>query len=545
MKLLERTARRGIWLAGFYTLAGNLAGLGLPLYAMQVMDRVLSGQSIDTLIVLSLGVLVALLLSSVLMIIRSQVLQRVSLLVEDRLLPLVMARQARSIALFGQQGVDYIAYLRLLTNYISGNGFSALFEILLVPLYVLLLILIDLRLAALMLLVLALMSLLVCWYRHLLIRSESLDPNLSVTDALPDSHSRMALVLEVLGVSSLTAHNVARGGVDQRKLRLSEQDTMARLEGAARFVSLGFNASLLGVGAYLVIQQELSAGVLIAALILGMRTLGPVEGFMRNQRARELYKRSVAVLEGLLNDERLVAPNQAIIAKPGGDLRATNLVYAYPGARSAVVRGVSFVIREGASIGISGNSGSGKSTLVRLLLGLYQPQAGKVMLGNLDLYQVNRNLLGTHLGYVDQNADLIPMSIADNISRFQPAPIDEVIVAARKAGAHEMIERLPEGYQTLVEANGSNLSGGQRQLVCLARAVFGNPSLIVLDEPSSMLDHQEREKILVLLECLRNERTTVVVVSHDDRILRHLGSVLRIRDGQVETVHKNPVREMV
>ena len=534
MKFFSGQVRRALVVAALFGLIANILMLAVPLYALQVMDRVLASRSLDTLLVLTLGVLVCLAMSAILLRVKSRICSRSALMVEQRLTPELVGREIRAIASRNEPDLEFAKHLKYVSSFVNKHGLSAASDLILVPTFLFLVVLVDLRMGAALGALLTLLALCIPLQRWVMRKGEE---NIELQGRIDDARHlrlrRLANVMEVLGLTSRVVHSIQRSRDRELQDRLSQDDRVLRVESFSRFISLMVNVTLIGLGAYLASADQISPGQIIACLIIGMRTVSPLDGYIRAQHAIFMYQRSRKIITDVIQNSAYEPPGLPIISQPDAGVRMQDVVFSHGPGLKPIIAGITMQIRPGSCIGLVGANGVGKTTFAKLMLGLYRPTAGQVRLGELDISQLSRALLGPHLGYLDQAAELFPATIADNISRFEPAPIDEVIAAAKRVGAHEMIEQLPQGYETRVQGNGQNLSGGQRQMVCLARAIYGKPSLVVLDEPSSMLDGREAAKVGLLLEQLKSEGVTTLVISHDQRLLRYTSTQLELTGGQV------------
>lgn len=541
MKFYSGRIHRALVVAALFGVIANILMLAVPLYALQVMDRVLASRSLDTLLVLTLGVLVCLAMSAILLRVKSRIFSRAALMVEQHLTPELVGREIRAIASRNEPDLEFAKHLKYVSSFINKHGLSAATELILVPIFLFLVVLVDLRMGVALGALLLLLALCIPLQRWVMRKGEeSIELQGRVDDARHLRLRRLANVMEVLGLTSRVVHNIQQSRDRELKERLSQDDRVLRVESFSRFVSLMVNVTLIGLGAYLASADLITPGQIIACLIIGMRTVSPLDGYIRAQQSIFMFKRSRKLISEVMQNSAYEAPGLPIISQPEAGVRMQDVVFSHGPGLKPIIAGVTMQIRPGSCIGLVGANGVGKTTFAKLVLGLYRPTAGQVRLGELDISQVSRALLGPHLGYLDQAAELFPATIADNISRFEPAPIDEVIAAAKRVGAHEMIEQLPQGYETRVQGNGQNLSGGQRQMVCLARAIYGKPTLVVLDEPSSMLDGREAAKVGMLLEQLKQEGVTTLVISHDQRLLRYTSTQLELQGGQVRRLEDKP-----
>jgi len=301
----------------------------------------------------------------------------------------------------------------------------------------------------------------------------------------------------------------------------------------AKFVRITLQILIMGVGAYFVIKQVFTPGIMIAGSILMGRALAPLEQSVGQLRSLGMARTAYARLQNLLDN----IPQQKEgmqLPIPTGEVTIKNLFVAPPGISEPVLKGVTAKLLPGESLGILGPSGAGKSSLARILVGVWPPRSGTVRLDDADVYTWNSERLGPHIGYLPQDVELFDGTVAENISRFSDAEAETIVAAAQMAGVHEMILRLPEGYDTPIGEGGGNLSGGQRQGIGLARALFGEPKLIVLDEPNSNLDAEGEQALIRMMQTLKSKGTTLVVIAHRPNILGQIDKVMFLRDGTVE-----------
>jgi PrtD family type I secretion system ABC transporter len=298
---------------------------------------------------------------------------------------------------------------------------------------------------------------------------------------------------------------------------------------------------LQALGAYLVITGEGTPGILVACTILLGRALAPVEQVVGSWRVLAEGRLAFARLSELLGAAER-QPERMTLPAPSGRLHAQGLVFRPPQSERMILAGVSLSLEPGESLAITGPSGAGKSTLVRLLTGLWKPNAGTVRLDHVDLAQWPREALGPWLGYVPQDVELFAGTVADNIARLGEVDANKVVQAAQRAGVHELILGLPEGYDTVVDTLGVMLSPGQRQRIALARALYGDPKLLVLDEPNSNLDGAGELALAEALKALRGQ-VTVIVVTHRSTLVQHMDKLLVLEAGRVQ--HYGPVAEVM
>jgi len=309
-----------------------------------------------------------------------------------------------------------------------------------------------------------------------------------------------------------------------------------RIVAVSRFFRLAVYIAVLGVGAWLAVDRQITGGVMVAASILVSRALAPIEQAITVWRQLITVRLSLHRLNAHFTADQRVQSSLTLPA-PAGRLTAEGLGYAPPQSDKTILRDVNFDIAPGDCVAVVGPSGSGKTTLARLLVGAYRPTAGSVRLDTADVQQWRRSDFGRHIGYVPQSVQLLPGTIRDNIARMRDAAVvadEDIIAAAKRAGVHEMILRLPKGYDTAIGENGLMLSGGQKQRIALALALFGSPKVLVLDEPNSNLDADGETALLRAIAVLRESGTTVVLITHKLNLINTAEKIIVMRDGTVE-----------
>jgi PrtD family type I secretion system ABC transporter len=317
-----------------------------------------------------------------------------------------------------------------------------------------------------------------------------------------------------------------------QQCQTAANDKSSLFNASAKHLRIFLQSASLALGAALAIRGEVSYGSIIAGSIIMSRALAPVEqltgqwGFF--QSARRAYRRLTSVLAAMPP-----APEPMPLPPPNGHLTADNVTIAVPGRNSPIVTGVSFTLEPGEVLGIVGPSGSGKSTLARALVGVFSPAAGDIRLDGARLDHWSRSQLGVAVGYIPQDVELFAGTVRDNIARFAAEPLPAAVVAAaQRAGVHEMILGLPEGYAFQVGDRGSNLSAGQRQRIALARALYGDPKLLVLDEPNSNLDAAGEEALGTMLDKVSDDGVGTIIISHRPLVLKNADKILVLNQGR-------------
>ena len=520
---------------GFFSLFVNALMLAPTFYMIQVSGRVVPSSSTSTLIMLTLILTIMMLTLGSLEWVRSRIMVRISNRL-DALLSRDIYRASFKKAL-STGGMDASAQslndLTSLRQFLTGNGLFAFFDAPWLPIYTAVMFLFHPWFgwmtvgSAVVLVVLAFLNHRYTGKALTEANQQSVRATLQTTKNL-----RNAEVIESMGMLDTL---MTRWAVYQRRV-LVLQSQASDKGGIITSISKTFRtwaqSIMLALGAYLVITHEINPGLLMAGSLLLGRALSPIDQMIGS------WKGFVAarVQYGRLNDtlEKLNAePERMALPDPEGHIQVENLVIAPPGAKAAVIRNMSFVTPAGSIVGIVGPSAAGKSTLARALLGIWPPQHGTVRLDGADIAAWDKQKLGPHLGYLPQDIELFEGTISDNVARFGKVDPEKVVLAARVAGVHEMILQLPDGYDTVIGSEGINLSGGQRQRIGLARAIYGSPRLIVLDEPNSNLDDVGEKALAVALQKIKETGATVFIISHRPSILSRLDRIMVMNAGTI------------
>jgi ATP-binding cassette subfamily C protein EexD len=527
-------ACRGSFLSvGFFSLFVNTLMLAPTFYMIQISGRVVPSSSTSTLIMLTLILTVLMLTLGSLEWVRSRIMVRISNRL-DVLLSRDVYRASFKKAL-SSGGMDASAQslndLTSLRQFLTGNGLFAFFDAPWLPVYTAVMFLFHpwfgwmTVIAAVVLVVLAYLNHRYTGKALTEANKQSLTATLHTTKSL-----RNAEVIESMGMLDTL---MGKWAVRQRRVLVLQSDASDK-SGIITSISKTFRnwaqSMMLAAGAYLVITHEINPGLMMAGSLLLGRALSPIDQMIGSWKgfvaARVQYQRLNDTLDKL-NAE----PERMSLPDPEGHLQVENLVVAPPGAKAAVIRNISFVTPAGSIVGIVGPSAAGKSTLARALLGIWPPQHGVVRLDGADISAWDKQKLGPHLGYLPQDIELFEGSISDNIARFGKIEPEKVVLAARTAGVHEMILQLADGYDTVIGSEGVNLSGGQRQRIGLARAVYGSPRLIVLDEPNSNLDEVGERALGVALQKMKETGATVFIISHRPNVLSRLDRIMVLNSG--------------
>ena len=515
-----------------FSLLANLLLLVGAIYMLQVYDRVLSSGSLDTLLWLTVATLAAIVIYGFLEQARRLMLGRISSWLDGELSgPLI--RRAMEGRLAGSGTEASLKQVSDLRNFIGGDGILAFLDAPWTPVFIAVLWFLHPALGilatagAVVLFLAALANDLLTRKRQQKVAAE-----LRSNQAAAQQYIDSAETISPLGMTAaiLARWEERQGGARAEQRRFAERTTA--ILNASRALRLALQVLVLGVGAYYVLQGQLTAGGMIAASIILGRSLAPIErsiGAWRGFVSARAARRSLELLFGPA--ETAVEPVR--LPRPKGRLAVHNLHYVVPQSRDPILQGISFQLEPAQCCGIIGPSGSGKSSLCRLLVGAWKPCHGHARLDAADVFAWDAEDLGRHIGYLPQQVELFPGTVAENIARLRQVDSTEVVAAAKLAGVHEMVLRLPDGYQTDVGLHGNRISLGQRQRLGLARALFGDPALVVLDEPNSNLDSEGDQALIMALTRLKQQGCTVLIVTHRVAPLQMADKILMLAEGKV------------
>lgn len=519
---------------GAFSAITNLLMLAPSIYMLQVYDRVLASRNEMTLLMLTVIILGAFAFMSALELIRTFVLVRVGARFDMQLNKRVYtAAFEQNLKKAGGNAGQSLSDLTNLRQFLTGNALFAFFDAPWFPIYLLVIFLFQPWLGLLALVGTIVLIALAFLNEHIT-RKPLAEANTMAIAAgtLATNNLRNAEVIEAMGMlpNLLNRWFKTHGKFLQLQAEASEK---AGIVGAAtKFVQVSLQSLVLGLGALLVIEGKITPGMMIAASILVGRTLAPVQQVIAVWKSfsstRSAYNRLTTLLE-----ENPARPAGMPLPKPQGALSVEAVTASPPGVKIPVVKNVSFGISAGDVLGVIGPSGSGKSTLARLLVGVWPAMMGKVRLDGADIYAWNKGELGPHIGYLPQDIELFGGTVSENIARFGEIDPVKVVEAAQRAGVHEMILHLPEGYDTKLSDGGAGLSGGQKQRLGLARAMYGDPAVVVLDEPNSNLDDVGEQALLRAIVDLRTRGKTIVLISHRPGAIGVTNKLLLMREGAV------------
>ncbi|MFM1885219.1 MAG: hypothetical protein RL026_376 [Pseudomonadota bacterium] len=527
-----RPAFRGVLLFSFVV---NALVLMPAIYMMQVYDRVLTSRNLTTLLVLTLITVFLYGLMSLLEWVRGKLLVRLAVVFENALRERVFT--AAFQAVLGRVGGDArqaLNDLAELRQFAGGRGLIALLDAPWAPVFLVILFLLHPVLGWLGVFgVVVLVGL--TWLTERRTQKPLSEASRAAQLATGFATNQLANseVIQAMGMLPALRQRWVGRHLQAVALHSSASDAAAGLASTTRFVRMVLQSAVLGVGAWLVIADGLSGGGMIAASILMGRALAPIEGLIGSWKNLVASRDAWGRLDALL---RLcpARPDGMRLAAPKGQYQLEGVFAVPPGGQQAVLRNINLQLPAGECLAVIGPSGSGKSSLVRLLVGVWPARQGTVRLDGADLYQWDKAELGPHLGYLPQDVELFEGTVAENIARFGEVDAESVMAASKLAGIHELVLRLPQGYDTPIGPGGGLLSGGQRQRVGLARALYRDPQVIVLDEPNSNLDDAGEAALLQAVVQLKARRATVVVVTHRKNMLPQVDRLLLLADGEIK-----------
>lgn len=530
-------ARHNLMVVAVFSIVVNTLVLAVPIYLFQMSDRVLTSRSIDTLVMLSIIVMVAIAAHVLLDMMRRFILMRVAVDVESRLGGPVLAAAAKAAQTGSNREFQTLADLQQIRSFLTGPVILTMLDAPTAPIYLLAVYLIHPHLGYIVT-VAAIVLFVIAYFNQQLTAAPFARSSAFSTRANLQSEamSRNAQVINAMGMIPEGVVMWGRETAESLRSQVSAQDRNIMMTGTSKFFRLGTQVAMLGWGAILSLEGQLTGGMVVASSVVAGRALAPLEGTIEGWRnfihARAAFQRVKALLQASpLNLDRLKLPN------PKGRLDVERILYVPPPNKKVILNGITFSLEPGDSLAIVGASGCGKSTLARMLVGSIVPTAGTVRLDRMEQRNWDPRQFGENVGYLPQDVQLFPASIKANIARMrQDASDADVFEAAEIADIHEMIAQFAHGYETQIGIDGAPLSGGQKQRLGLARAFFGNPRLVVLDEPNSNLDVLGEVALARAFERAKARGMTVVAITQRPALLRSVDKIMMIKDGAVQAI---------
>ena len=520
--------------AALFSMGVNILFLVYPLYMLQVYGRVLSSQSEETLVMLIIAATIGLITMGALDVVRARVLTRASLRLDEQLAGRLMtALVDRGPQGSSEQRGQTLRDFDTVRQFVSSQGAHAIFDLPWAPIYMVVIFLLS-AYQGWFAVIGALILIVVSVFNEYLTRGPLQKANAEAVRnyGFTDTSLRNAEVIQAMGMLPGLLNRWRKGRNQLLADQVTASDRAAWFSGLIRFIRLWLQVGILGLGAYLVIEEVINAGAMFVGLILLSRALAPIEQFVGASRSFSGARSALGRINRLLLE---IPSSQASmpLPPPQGSLHAEGVIYSLPGHQKPILSGINFQLEPGEVLGLIGPSASGKSTLARLLVGINRPNAGHVRLDGADVYQWRAGNLGPYVGYLPQDIELFAGTVRDNICRFTASSSERIVTAAQKAGVHDLILHLPQGYETEIGDGGTSLSGGQRQRIGLARALFGEPRFIVLDEPNSNLDTEGEQALANTVAQLKAEGVTLILITHRPSLLTHADKILALKDGQM------------
>lgn len=529
------SAKKSFIMVGLFSMFINILMLVPPLYMLQLYDRVLGSRSQDTLIMLTLIVVVLFITMGLLEVVRSRVLVRVGnkldSMLSQRIFDNLFELERKAPGRSSSMPLNDLTQVR---QFMTGNGLFAFFDAPWMPIYIIVLFIFHPAFGFFAIFAAIVLVGITVANEYSTKDKLAEANNLSRASTIyVDSNIRNAEVVNAMGMRN----NISKVWADKYYGFLNAQNIASDSAGVwsnlSKSLRVMFQSLILGLGAYLAINMEVTPGMMIAASIIMGRALAPLDLIIGSWKGFSSARSSYERIEGLLNDFPKDKEYMQLPA-PKGEITLENVVVIPPSGTVPSLKGISMKIEKGDVVGIIGPSAAGKSSLARVMLGLWPLSNGVARIDKADISQWDREDLGKYVGYLPQDIELFEGTVSQNIARFGEVEPEKVVEAASKAGVHEMILKLNEGYDTKIGPGGASLSGGQRQRIGLARALYNNPVFVVLDEPNSNLDDVGEAALVEAIKTLRAGGTTVVIITHRTNVLQATNKLALINNGVLE-----------
>jgi ATP-binding cassette subfamily C protein EexD len=529
------SAKKSFIMVGLFSMFINILMLVPPLYMLQLYDRVLGSRSQDTLIMLTLIVVVLFITMGLLEVVRSRVLVRVGnkldSMLSQRIFDSLFELERKAPGRSSSMPLNDLTQVR---QFMTGNGLFAFFDAPWMPIYIIVLFIFHPAFGFFAIFAAIVLVGITIANEYSTKDKLAEANNLSRASTIyVDSNIRNAEVVNAMGMRN----NISKVWADKYYGFLNAQNIASDSAGVwsnlSKSLRVMFQSLILGLGAYLAINMEVTPGMMIAASIIMGRALAPLDLIIGSWKGFSSARSSYERIEGLLNDFPKDKEYMQLPA-PKGEITLENVVVIPPSGTVPSLKGISMKIEKGDVVGIIGPSAAGKSSLARVMLGLWPLSNGVARIDKADISQWDREDLGKYVGYLPQDIELFEGTVSQNIARFGEVEPEKVVEAASKAGVHEMILKLNEGYDTKIGPGGASLSGGQRQRIGLARALYNNPVFVVLDEPNSNLDDVGEAALVEAIKTLRAGGTTVVIITHRTNVLQATNKLALINNGVLE-----------
>jgi PrtD family type I secretion system ABC transporter len=527
--------KKALYYSLLFSFISNLMMLAIPIYSLQVLDRVISSASLETLLMLTLVAFLALTCLSLIQAVRSFIMIKLGGWLDKKLSPVLFAHGiANSAYKRSISAGQHLQDLASIKNFITGQAMSSLLDAPWSLIFIAFLFFIHPAIG--------LISILggVVLFVIAILNEISTKPSIESagehsikSSSYADTAARNAEAIEAMGMLENVTKIWQESNTKSSILQEHASRKSAIYSSITRFIRLAVQVAVTGTGAYYVLQTQMSVGAMIAAGILVGRALAPFETAIGSWKGFISARKSLKRLSESL-DKSPVRNSSIELPEPKGDISVENVYFAPMGIKKPTISAVNFKLNAGEVLAIIGPSAAGKSTIAKLLTGVWQPGSGNVRLDGADVYSWRRDNFGKYVGYLPQDVELFAGTVKENISRMDSDANDaDVVAAAKLANVHELILRLPNDYETQIGNDGMTLSAGQRQRIGLARAYYGNPKLVVLDEPNSSLDNEGDNALLKAIQAGKSQKVTTVIVSHRPAVLQVVDKVLLMSEGKV------------
>ncbi len=513
----------------------NLLMLSTPLFSMQVLDRVLSSQNTDTLLMLTLVIILALALLGLIQAARSFAMNKMGNWLENRLSETVFSNSIRlSLESKAMANSQQLRDLQTVKTFLTSPGLISIMDMPWAIIFIIVLFILHTYIGFLAIIagtVLIIFGLIADRATKPLI--EMNNENFIKSMRQVDQSTRNAEVIEVMGMKKNIIASWQNMNQDVQKTQNLVTKRQSIFMEIIKFFRLIIQISVTALGAYLVIQGQITSGTIIASSSLVGRALTPFKAAINSWKGfvtcRKSYERLTKSFARYSDDSNIMS-----LPEPEGIIGVENVYFAPMGVQRHILKGIGFSLNQGEILAVIGPSASGKTTLAKLLIGISNPSIGTVRIDGASLKDWKKEELGPHLGYLPQDVELFSGTVKENIARMDTNPNPEnVVIAAQLAGVHDMVLQLPQGYDTNIGLDGSMLSGGQKQRIGLARAFYGDPKFIVLDEPNANLDTQGEEALMTAISVAKEKSITTIIISHKTSILSVVDKILVMKDGMV------------
>jgi PrtD family type I secretion system ABC transporter len=534
---MNKMLARGCFELGLFSFIINILLLAQPIYMLQVYDRVLSSSSLNTLLFLTIIIFVALVVMGFLDVFRQIYATRLAARFEAMIgtSAFLATTNGPKAELGDTQPLRDLITVR---NFISSRVLQSLFDLPFVPLFLIMLIFIHPYILVLTVTGVVIVALIAYFNQRSVSASGKLASEMSMKSiASAQAFAQSSDSIRAMGMT----RNVVSiwGNAEAQSLTSLDENLQgnAWYGGLSKVVRQFLQIAIMGLGAWLVLEGKMTAGMIFMTSMISGKALQPIDQIISSWRMIFDTKLSWERLQESIKVSEKVLAHKTELPEPSGQIEAENLIY-YPPSRKTgepLVKRVSFVVPAGSSVCLIGPSGAGKSTIARLLAGAIEPTQGCVRIDKADLRQWDRDRLGRYIGYLAQNADMLPGTIAQNISRFMPeASSEDIVAAAKKAHVHEMILAFEGGYEAILGNGGINLSGGQRQRIGLARAFFGSPKILILDEPNSNLDGDGDVALERALLQAKRDGITIIMVTQRKASVDKIDNIMVVKNGMID-----------